>query len=95
MSGDERQLDPVLRGSKRAMQIAAVVAFVLAAMGVLLPGSLGHASAGAVVAFIIAVPLLRVLSLAVHWMQMGDRRFAAVAFGLLLIVAVGSVIAAL
>jgi len=77
------------------MQIAAVVAFALASVGALLPGSVGRAAAVAVVAFIVAAPLLRVLSLAVHWLRVGDRRFAGVAFGLLFIVATGSVIAAL
>ena len=95
MTGIERRLDTPVRGTQRAMQIAAMVAFALAAIGALLPGSVGRAAAVAVVSFIVAVPLLRVLSLAVHWLRMGDRRFAAAAFGLLVIVAAGSVIAAL
>jgi hypothetical protein len=95
MSATERQLDTPVRGTERSMRVAAVVAFALAAMGALLPGLVGRAAAIAVVAFIVAVPLLRVLSLGAHWLRMGDHRFAGVAFGLLIIVATGSVIAAL
>lgn len=95
MSGTERQLDTPVPGTERAMRVAAIVAFALAAIGALLPGDVGRMVAGAVVAFIVAVPLLRVLSLGVYWLRTGDRRFAGMACGLLLIVAVGSVIAAL
>lgn len=77
------------------MQVAAIVAFSLAALGALLPGNSGRVAAGAVVAFIIAVPLVRVVSVGVHWLRIGDRRFAGVALGLLLIIATGSIIAAL
>lgn len=95
MSSTERQLETPVRGMQHALRVAAVVAFVGAAAGALLPGRPGRVAAVAVVAFIIAVPLLRVLSLGVHWLRLGDRRFAGVAFGLLLIVATGSLIAAL
>lgn len=95
MSGTERQLDTPVPGTERAMRVAAIVAFALATIGALLPGDAGRMAAGAVVAFIVAVPLLRVLSLGVHWLRTGDRRFAGMACGLLLIVAVGSVIASL
>lgn len=95
MSSIERRLDTPVRGTERAMRVAAVVAFILAAAGALLPGDAGRLAAGAVVAFIVAVPLLRVLSLGVHWFRTGDRRFAGVAFGLLLIVGAGSLIASL
>lgn len=94
MSNTERQLDAPVRATKRAMQVAALVAFTLALFGALLPGIAGRRAAGAVVAFVVVVPLLRVLSLGVHWLRMGDRRFAGVALGLLLIVAAGSLIAA-
>jgi len=76
------------------MRLAAIVAFGLAAVGALIPNSVGRASEVAVVAFIVAVPLLRVLVLGIHWLRLGDRRFAGVALGLLLIVAAGSIIAA-
>lgn len=95
MSATPKRLDSQVRGTGRAMQIAAIVAFGLAAVGALLPGAVGRAAAIAVVAFIVAVPLLRVVSLGVHWQRIGDRRFAGVALGLLVIVATGSVIAAL
>ena len=95
MSTTERQLDTPVPGTARLMRVAAIVAFVLAAFGALVPGTAGRAAAGAVVAFIVAVPLVRVLSLGVHWFRQGDRRFAGVAFGLLLIVGAGSLIATL
>ena len=95
MSTTERQLDTPVPGTERLMRVAAIVAFALAAIGALVPGVAGGTAAGAVVAFIVAVPLVRVLSLGVHWFRKGDRRFAGVAFGLLLIVAAGSLIAAL
>lgn len=95
MSGTERQLDTPVPGTERLMRVAAAVAFALAACGALLPGIAGRTAAGAVVAFVVAAPLLRVLSLGVHWFRTGDRRFAGAAFGLLLIVGAGSLIAAL
>lgn len=95
MSAPERQLDTPVPGTERLMRVAAVVAFTLATCGALLPGTAGRTAAGTVVAFVVAVPLLRVLSLGVHWFRTGDRRFAGVAFGLLLIVAAGTLIAAL
>lgn len=95
MNAAPPQLDTPVRGIQRAMQLATVVAFGLAVVGALLPNGVGHAAAVAVVAFIVAVPLLRVLTLGIHWLRLGDRRFAGVALGLLLIVAVGSAIAAL
>jgi len=94
MSDSQRRLDAPAPGTQRATQVAAVVAFALAAVGALLPGSVGRAAAIAGVVCIVAVPLLRVLSLAMHWLRVGDRRYAGMAFCLLAIVAAGSVIAA-
>ena len=45
------------------------------------------------VAVVVAVPLLRVAWLAVRWYGRGDRRYAAVAASLLVVVGTGSVIA--
>ncbi len=95
MSAPQGRLDPPVRGLERALRLAAIVAFGLAIIGALIPNRVGQASGGAVVVFIVAVPLVRVLSLGIHWLRLGDRRFAGAALGLLFIVATGSIIAAL
>jgi len=69
------------------------VAFVAALGGLLLPDPVGPAASALAVAIVIATPLLRVLWLALRWYLRGDRRYAAVAASLLLIVGTGSVLA--
>jgi hypothetical protein len=71
------------------------VAFVAALAGLLLPDPVGEAASGVAVAVVVAAPLIRVAWLAVRWYRRGDRRYAAVAVSLLLVVGAGSVIAAL
>ena len=64
------------------------LAFVAALAGLLLPDPVRAA------AIVVAAPLLRVAWLAIRWyFRGGDRRYAAVAAGLLLVVGAGSVIA--
>jgi hypothetical protein len=75
-------------------RVAVVVALLAAAVGAVLRGSAGHIAGGIAVGVIVAVPLLRVLALAVHWLRAGDVRFAMVAIGLLTVVATSAVIAA-
>jgi hypothetical protein len=70
------------------------VAFVAALAGVVLPDPVGTMASGVAVTVVIAAPLLRVAWLALRWYLRGDRRYAAVAAALLLVVASGSVIAA-
>jgi hypothetical protein len=62
-------------------------------VGVLLPDRVGTAASAIAVSIVVAVPLIRVAWLAIRWYRRGDRRYAAVAAGLLLIVAMGSVLA--
>jgi hypothetical protein len=68
-------------------------AFVAALAGVVLPQPLGTAASALAVAIVVAAPLLRVGWLAIRWYLRGDRRYAAVAASLLVVVGSGSVIA--
>ncbi|MGB8862229.1 MAG: hypothetical protein WCC60_23440 [Ilumatobacteraceae bacterium] len=90
-----RQLDSPVRGMAGFLRAAVVLAFALAVVGALVPGAVGRASCVAMVAVIVAVPLVRVIALGVHWLRAGDRRFAAAAGGLMVVVAVGTVLASL
>jgi len=68
-------------------------AFVAALAGVVLPRPLGTVASGVAVGIVVAAPLLRVAWLAIRWYLRGDRRYAAVAASLLVVVGSGSVIA--
>ena len=59
----------------------------------ILPDPVGDAASVTAVGVVVAVPLMRVAWLAVRWYRRGDRRYAAVAAGVLLIVGAGSVLA--
>jgi hypothetical protein len=69
------------------------LAFAAALAGLLLPGPAGTVSSGVAVVIVIAAPLLRVAWLAIRWYLRGDRRYAAVAAALLIVVGSGSVVA--
>jgi hypothetical protein len=95
MSSQRPRIDTPTHGLDGAVRAAAFIALLLAVVGAFAPGRAGRLAAGSMVAFIVAVPLLRVLGLGIHWLRLGDRRFAVAAMGLLTIVAVGAVIASL
>ena len=76
-----------------ALQITKWVALGAALAGMVLPGDAGRAAAAAAVGLVIAAPLVRVSWLSYRWWRWGDRPFAAVAASLLLIVAIGGVLA--
>ena len=77
----------------QALKVLGVAAWVLALAGLLLPGDLGRAAAGALVALLVAAPVARVAWLCVRWIRRGDPRFAVLA-GLLVVIALsGGVIA--
>ncbi|MCA1846064.1 MAG: hypothetical protein LC792_23300 [Actinobacteria bacterium] len=78
-----------------ALQLLSRVAFGAALAGVFLPDPVGPVASATAVAVVIAVPLIRVAWLAIRWYRRGDRRYAAVAAGLLLIVGAGSLLALL
>jgi hypothetical protein len=92
---DGRVLDTPIRGMAGFLRSAVLLAFGLAVAGAVLPGRAGRATAICMVALIVAVPLVRVLALGVHWLRAGDRRFAGAALGLLAIVGTGAIIAML
>ena len=71
------------------------VVFVIAVVGALAPGSVGTALATVAVVAVIATPLLRVAWLVFRWMQEEDWRFVGAGLGLLLVVAIGALLAAL
>ncbi|HEV7686640.1 MAG TPA: hypothetical protein VGQ80_08725 [Acidimicrobiia bacterium] len=77
----------------RVLRLLTRLAFVAALAGLLLPDPAGKAAAGMAVAIVVGSPLLRVAWLAVRWYRRGDRRYAAVAVALLIVVGTGSVIA--
>ena len=77
----------------RALQVISRMAFGAAVVGMLLPDPVGTAAGAIAVTIVVAVPLIRVAWLAIRWYRRGDRRYGAVAAGLLLIVATGSVLA--
>lgn len=68
---------------------------VLGVASAVLPGRVGRGVATAVVAGVVAVPLLRVAWLVHRWRQEHDPRFVRAGVGLLGIVATGACLAAL
>lgn len=77
----------------KALRVAVWVAVALSLGGVVLPSSVGASLAAALVALLIAVPLARVVWLVQRWFRRGDLRFGLVGLGVLVIVAVGALIA--
>lgn len=78
----------------RAIQALLVVVAVFAALGASL-GDAGHVLEWAAVGTITAIPLVRVAWLVVRWTRQRDWRFVASALLLLVLVAVGPVVALL
>jgi hypothetical protein len=70
-----------------------IVVAVLCAVGVVVPGATWVAAAG--IGIVTAIPLVRVAWLAVRWARIRDARYALVAVALLVLVAVGPVVALL
>ena len=89
------QIDTPIRGLKPLMLSATLAAFALAIVGAFIDGRAGRTAAGLAVAVIVAVPLLRVVVVGTHWWRVGDRRFAAIAAGLLALVGLGAILALL
>jgi len=76
-------------GAWMARALVAIAA--LAGLGLVLPG--GGWLDGAAILAITALPIARVAWLARRWWAIGDRRYAAVAIGLLGLVALGPLLA--
>ncbi|MNC90237.1 hypothetical protein D3C83_63120 [compost metagenome] len=77
----------------RTLRILGRLALATALAGLLLPDPVGPVASAVAVAVVAVAPLLRVAWLAVRWSGRGDRRYAAVAVALLLIIGCGSVLA--
>ena len=71
------------------MRRVLLVAAVLALVTVLLPAEYGRWTGGALVVVLVGAPLFRVAWFAARWVRRGDRRYAAVAFGVLAVVVAG------
>ena len=69
------------------------VALGAAVAGLLLPDPIGTAASAVAVGVVGGAPLVRVAWLSIRWYLRGDRRYAAVAAALLLIVSTGAVLA--
>ncbi len=69
------------------------VAGLLALVTVLVPSSWGRWTGGVLVAVLVGAQLFRVAWFAARWLRRGDVRYAAVAAGVLVVVAVGALLA--
>ena len=76
-----------------ALSVAVAVAAVLVLGALLLPGRAAEVTGGALVAVLIAAPLLRVAWFVHRWFRRGDPRFAFVGLGVLGVVAAGALLA--
>ena len=79
----------------RTVQRVLVVVAVLAVAGLVVGGGTGEVLQWLAVAAVIAIPLVRVAWLAVRWSIQRDWRYVAVAIMLLVLVAVGPIVALL
>ncbi|MBI4884161.1 MAG: hypothetical protein HY826_08910 [Actinobacteria bacterium] len=92
---DAARLDSPIAGVAPTLRIASALVLLTSLVGAIVGGNFGTVAAGISVAVIVAVPLLRVAALGVHWWSVGDRRFAIIAAALLVVVGSGAIIAAL
>lgn len=77
------------------LQVALGVVLALSLLSVVLPDDLARAFGVATVAVLVAVPLVRIVWLAVRWVLKHDYRFAAAAAVLAVIVGVAELAGAL
>ncbi len=82
-----------VRALVRVLQVALVLAFVLALGGAFLPGQIGTASSVACIAVLVGAPVLRVGWLTALWVRMRDRRSALSGAALLLVLLVSAGVA--
>lgn len=91
-------VDPRLdryRPVTRALRWAVAAVAVLAAAAVLVPDPAGAWFGVALVTVLIGAPLVRVLWFVVRWFRRGDPRYAFVGIGVLVVIAIGTVLALL
>ena len=72
------------------LRISAAVTVGLCTVAVAVPDAVGRTAGVGVVTVLIAVPVVRVVWLMRRWLRRGDRRYAMIAGGLLLIVGAAS-----
>jgi|GEM_PF-766503 len=72
-----------------------VLAALAATAGVILRGDIAHTLNTAALVSLGALPVLRVIALAVSWARAGDRRYAAAAALLVTLMAVGVLVVAI
>ena len=72
-----------------------VLAALAATAGVILCGDIAHTLNTAALVSLGALPVLRVIALAVSWARAGDRRYAAAAALLVTLMAVGVLVVAI
>ena len=72
-----------------------VLAALSATAGVILRGDIAHTLNTAALVSLGALPVLRVIALAVSWARAGDRRYAAAAALLVTLMAVGVLVVAI
>ena len=72
-----------------------VLAALAATAGVILRGDIAHTLNTAALVLLGALPVLRVIALAVSWARAGDRRYAAAAALLVTLMAVGVLVVAI
>jgi hypothetical protein len=89
------QVDPPVRGITPVMVAALAIAFASAVVGTFTRGSVSRYAGGVAVVAVAAAPLVRVAMLGLAWWHRHDRRYALVAFSLLLVVAAGAGLALL
>lgn len=75
------------------ISVALIVGAVLALIGVLVPGDWGVSLATAAIVVVTAIPILRVAWLVKRWLGQRDTKYAWAAVLLLVLVALGPVIA--
>ena len=78
-----------------ALRVTIRVTLAAAVIGTVVPRAAGRSASAAAVGLVIAAPLVRVAWLVYRWWRWGDRAFASVAAGLLLVVGTGTVVALL
>ena len=81
------------RPLSNALGWALVTVTALAAASVVLPSPWGGRVGVVLVATLVVVPIARVVWLIARWIRRGDRRYAAVGIGVLVVIAVGALLA--